>query len=210
MAPRVHIETPRLFLREWTDADAGPFAALNADPRVMEFFPKALTRAESDALMADIREDMADEGFGLYAVEVRDSGGFIGFIGLARPTFEAPFMPAIEIGWPARTAWGTHATSRAVLPTRALGLKAPSHSRPNEPAVTARHGRIGMTHDPADDFDHPELPPGTAPPARPLPMTARLLLRLLPRRLLAQRQVDPPHCCRCFAGLAERFCDPVL
>ena len=107
MAPGIHIETERLLLRDWTDADAEPFAAINADPRVMEFFPAALTRAQSDDLMARIRETLARDGFGLYATETKDTGAFVGFVGLARPTFDAPFMPAIEIGWRlARRSWG--------------------------------------------------------------------------------------------------------
>jgi RimJ/RimL family protein N-acetyltransferase len=163
---RVHIETARLLLRDWTDADAEPFAALNADPRVMEFFPKALTRAESDALMARIRSGFARDGFGLFAVEEKASGRFIGFNGLAKPGFDAPFMPAVEIGWRlARTAWGNgYATegARAVLAHAfgELGLAeivsfTAEWNRPSRRVME----KIGMTRDPADDFIHPNVPP---------------------------------------------------
>src|SRR4051794_25379067 len=87
----VPIETPRLILRPWRDSDREPFARMNADPRVMELFPASLTPEESDALI--------DRGFGPLAAELRATGEFIGFIGLAVPTFEAHFTPCIEIGW---------------------------------------------------------------------------------------------------------------
>ena len=90
MADNVHIVTDRLILRDWTDADAEPFAALNADPRVMEFFPKALSRAESDALIACIRAAIAERGYGLYATEEKQSGQFIGLSGWLRSPSTRP------------------------------------------------------------------------------------------------------------------------
>ena len=108
METGVHIETERLVLRDWRDDDAEPFAALNADPRVMEFFPKRLARTESDGLMARMRRFMADHGYGQYAVEERSTRAFIGYVGLCPVTFEAAFAPATEIGWRlARSAWGS-------------------------------------------------------------------------------------------------------
>ena len=166
MAPRVHIVTSRLALREWTDADAEPFAALNADPRVMEFFPSALTRTESDAQMAAIRGFIRDHGYGLYAAEEKATGRFTGFIGLWPPSFEAHFTPAVEIGWRlARESWGQgYATegARAVVDHAfgLLGLDAlvsftAEWNRPSRRVME----KIGMTHDPAEDFLHPRLPP---------------------------------------------------
>jgi len=166
LAPRTHIETARLRLRDWTDADAGPFAALNADPRVMEFFPAALTREQSDAQMAGIRAFIVERGYGLYAAEEKASGQFIGFIGLSRPSFEAHFTPAIEIGWRlAREAWGQGYASEGARAVRdhafvALGLDAlvsftAEWNRPSRRVME----KIGMAHDPADDFMHPRLPP---------------------------------------------------
>ncbi len=165
MEPRIHIETARLRLRDWTDADAEPFAALNADRRVMEFFPAALTRAESDAQMAAIRAFLAERGYGLYAAEETASGRFIGFIGLSHPSFEAHFTPAVEIGWRlAREVWGQgYATegARAVAGHAfgPLGLDAlvsftAEWNRPSRRVME----KIGMTHDPAEDFFHPRLP----------------------------------------------------
>ena len=164
---RVHIETERLVLRDWKDEDAAAFAELNADPRVMEFFVRSLDRAQSDALMARIRADLARNGYGLYATEVKDSGAFIGFVGLAKPGFDAPFMPAIEIGWRlARTAWGSgYATegARGVIDHAfgPLGLDAlvsftAEWNRPSRRVME----KLGMAHDPRDDFVHPDVPPG--------------------------------------------------
>lgn len=165
MSPRVHIETPRLLLRDWTDADAEPFAALNADLRVMEFFPKALTRMESDAQVASIREALSRNGFGLYAVEEKDGGSLIGFTGLAVPGFAAPFMPAIEIGWRlARESWGNgYATEAAAavvdhafdrLDLDALVSFTTEGNRRSQRVME----KIGMTRDRRDDFMHPNLP----------------------------------------------------
>lgn len=165
MAPHVHIETPRLLLRDWADTDAAPFASLNADLRVMEFFPKALTRTESDAQMASIRETLARNGFGLYAVEEKDGAAFIGFTGLAVPGLKAPFMPAIEIGWRlARESWGNgYATEAAgAVVDRAfgqLGLEAlVSYTAEWNRRSQRVMEKIGMTRDPRDDFMHPNLP----------------------------------------------------
>src|SRR3954447_877233 len=93
-------ETERLLLRGWRDDDLEPFAALNADPRVMEHYPTPLTRAESDAMVRErILPEFAAQGVGLWAVEVPGVAAFIGFVGLQRPTFEARFTPCVEIGW---------------------------------------------------------------------------------------------------------------
>lgn len=93
------IETPRLVLREWRDSDVAPFAVMSADPRVMEYFPCVLTPAESGAFIGRIKDSFATRGFGLWALERKDSGDFIGFTGLWVPRFEAAFTPCVEIGW---------------------------------------------------------------------------------------------------------------
>src|SRR5271166_4752754 len=101
------LRTSRLLLRDWRDADLPPFAALNADSRVMEFFPRPLDRTESDAMAARIRSQFELSGFGLWAVEVPGVAPFIGFVGLSAPSFEAHFTPCVEIGWRlAREYWG--------------------------------------------------------------------------------------------------------
>ena len=93
------LRTPRLCLRSWNDDDLAAFAAMNADPRVMEHFPNTLTQSESDALAGRIREKLDRSGYGLWAVEVVGVARFIGFVGLSEPTFQAHFIPCVEIGW---------------------------------------------------------------------------------------------------------------
>jgi RimJ/RimL family protein N-acetyltransferase len=91
--------TARLALRGWRERDLEPFAALNADPRVMEYFPAPLTRVQSDAVARRAQELLVERGYGLWALEVVNGPPFIGFVGLARPSFEAHFTPCVEIGW---------------------------------------------------------------------------------------------------------------
>jgi len=163
------LATARLRLRPWRDDDLAPFAALNADPRVMEFFPAALDRAQSDALAARIRAHLGERGFGLWAVEVSGVAPFAGFVGLSVPRFEAHFTPCVEIGWRlAREHWGRgYATEGAVAALafgfRDLGLtEIVSFTAPaNQPSRRVM-SRLGMTRDPRDDFDHPALPAGHA------------------------------------------------
>jgi RimJ/RimL family protein N-acetyltransferase len=101
------IETERLLLRDWRAQDAAPFAALNADPEVTRYLRGPLTRAASDELVARIRAHWAEHGFGLYAVEVKATGAFAGFVGLAIPSFLPELLPAVEVGWRlAREHWG--------------------------------------------------------------------------------------------------------
>lgn len=159
------IETSRLRLRQWVAADRVPFAALNADPVVMEHFPRPLSRVEADALADRLQDHLATHGWGLWAIEIRATGEFIGFTGLARPHFEAPFGPAVEIGWRlARSVWGHGYATEAAKTALAYGferLRLPeivSFTTTRNHRSQAVMRRLGMTHDPADDFDHPLLP----------------------------------------------------
>jgi RimJ/RimL family protein N-acetyltransferase len=161
------LSTSRLLLRPWRDDDLPAFAALNADPRVMEFFPKPLAAAESDELASRIRENCDSRGFGLWAVEISCGAPFIGYVGLNIPRFEAHFTPCIEIGWRlALEQWGNgYATEAARAAVRfgfeQLGLnEIVSFTVPENIRSRRVMERLGMTHDPADDFDHPVLPPG--------------------------------------------------
>ncbi len=166
-APEIVLRTPRLILRGWRPSDRAPFAAMNADPTVMASFPATLTRVESDALADAIEANMASRGFGLWAVEVPDVAPFVGFVGLAVPTFEAAFTTCVEIGWRLAAAqWGSgYATeaARAVLDHAwsALALdEVVSFSTAGNARSRAVMTRLGMQYDPADDFDHPRLPAG--------------------------------------------------
>jgi RimJ/RimL family protein N-acetyltransferase len=161
------LETERLLLREWRASDREPFATLNADPRVMEFFPSPLSREESDRLTDRIEEHFQQHGFGVWAVEVRTKSRFIGFIGLNVPTFEAHFTPCVEIGWRlGYESWGLGlATEGARVAVRygfeMLGLKEiVSFTVPVNVRSRRVMEKLGMKHDEADDFDHPGLPAG--------------------------------------------------
>jgi ribosomal-protein-alanine N-acetyltransferase len=166
------LDTARLRLRRWRDEDRTPFAALNADPAVMEHFPAALSRAESDALVDRIEAGLDERGWGLWAVEVRESGSFIGFAGLNPATFEAPFTPAVEVGWRlARDHWGNGYATEGARAALGFGF---NELRLDEIVSFTTHQnlrsrrvmeRLGMHRDPADDFDNPTVPEGS--PIRP-------------------------------------------
>src|SRR5688500_10743544 len=107
MEPINELQTDRLVLRRWRDADRPLFAELNAHPVVMEHFPSMLTRAESDAFVDRIEEHFEHHGWGLWAVEVRLDHTFIGYVGLWPASFAAHFTPAVEVGWRLRREhWG--------------------------------------------------------------------------------------------------------
>jgi RimJ/RimL family protein N-acetyltransferase len=93
--PHSSLCTERLVLREWRDDDLGPFAAMNADPRLMEHFPSVLSREQSDAAAAQVRAHFAEHGYGLWAVEVPGVTPFAGFVGLSSPRFESTFTPCV-------------------------------------------------------------------------------------------------------------------
>lgn len=158
------IRTARLVLRRWTAADLAPFAALNADPVVMEHFPAPLTRAESDAFVQRVEQGFAEHGFGLWAVE--EDGVLVGFTGLAVPRHALPVGPCVEVGWRlARSAWGrglaTEAAAAAIDDGRARGVgEVVSFTAMTNARSVRVMERLGMTHDPAGDFDHPALPEG--------------------------------------------------
>ncbi len=101
------IETERLLLRDWQPCDAAPFAAMNADPEVTRYLRGPMSRHASDELIARIRAHWDAHDFGLYAVEIKSSGAFAGFVGLAVPSFLPEVLPAVEVGWRlAREHWG--------------------------------------------------------------------------------------------------------
>ena len=161
------IETERLVLRRWRDADREPFAALNADPHVMEFMPKRLERAESDALIDRIEGTFDQHGFGFWAVEVRGGAPFAGFVGLSVPRFDAHFTPCVEIGWRLAVEQQGHGYAtegaRAAL---AFGFEQAgldeivAFTTPkNAPSLHVME-KLGMRRDPADDFEHPLIEVG--------------------------------------------------
>ena len=166
MNKRGEFETARLRLRQWREADREPFAALNADPAVMEFFPALLSREASDKSMDASQAKLSEQGWGLWAVERRDSGAFIGFTGLSAPVRQLPFTPCVEIGWRlARAHWGcgfAGEAARAALRagfTRAGLNEIVSFTTLLNLRSRAVMERIGMTNA-NEDFDYPSLPEG--------------------------------------------------
>lgn len=166
------LRTKRLLLRQWRDEDLEPFAELNADPETMRYFPAPPHREQSDALAEHARGHIDEEGWGIWAVEVVGAASFIGFVGLARPSFEEHFTPAVEVGWRlAREHWGHGYATEAGRAALGYGFEeldldeiVSFTSGLNEPSRRVME-RLGMSHDPADDFEHPRVPVGH--PLRP-------------------------------------------
>ncbi len=159
------VTTERLVLRGWRDEDLAPFAALNADPRVMVYFPAPLTREQSDEFARRTAAAWA-RGFGLWALEERATGRFVGFVGLSEPRFSAHFTPAVEIGW--RLAFDAQGRGYATEGARAVLDWARGNVDPprgeivsftsalNTPSRRVME-KLGFTHRDEDDFDHPAL-----------------------------------------------------
>jgi RimJ/RimL family protein N-acetyltransferase len=163
------LRTDRLLLRRWRDADLAPFAALNASPEVMEHFPATLRREESDAVVQRFEREFDEQGWGLWALEARESGAFLGFTGLKLwdASSQLPFAPAIEVGWRlARHAWGHGYATEAAWAAVGYGFTTLELEEiVSMTAVTNERSqrvmqRLGMTRDPADDFDHPRVEAG--------------------------------------------------
>jgi RimJ/RimL family protein N-acetyltransferase len=161
------LRTKRLLMRRWRPADRAPFASMNADPRVMEYFPILLSSEASNALADRIDAHFARYGYGLWAVEIPGVSAFAGYAGLAIPAIEAPFMPAVEIGWRlAAEYWGRGYATEAARAALSFGFEQlglteiVSFTVPANVRSRRVMERIGMTHDPSGDFDHPALPEG--------------------------------------------------
>jgi len=172
------LATARLLLRPWRDDDLPAYASMNADPRVMEHFPEVLSRAQSDAQAERIRAHWEDRGFGLWAVELPGEAPFIGFVGLMTPSFEAAFTPCVEVGWRLASAhWGKGYATEGARAALEHGFATMGLEEIVSMTVLANvrswrvMERLGMTRDPADDFDHPRVPEGS-------PVRRHILYRL--------------------------------
>jgi 3-dehydroquinate dehydratase/shikimate dehydrogenase len=160
----VSLETERTLLREWCDEDLAPFARLNADPEVMRWFPSTLTTEQSDAAARRIQAIFSEQGWGLWALEVPGVSRFCGFVGLNKVPFDAPFTPAVEIGWRLdQPWWGKGFASEAAgacveYAFGELGLEEiVSFTTTGNTRSRAVMERIGMIRDEAGDFDHPNI-----------------------------------------------------
>jgi RimJ/RimL family protein N-acetyltransferase len=161
------LKTPRLLLRRWRDSDRLPFQKINADARVMEFMPEQLTPEASDELFDRAESHFIQHGFGPFAVEYLEQNAFIGFIGLSIPNFDAPFMPAVEIGWRlAFDYWGRGLATEGARAALGCGFEelklksVVSFTVPGNFRSRRVMEALGMTHDASGDFDHPRLPEG--------------------------------------------------
>lgn len=159
------LSTARLILRGWREDDVPAFAEMNANPRVMEFMPGKLLPEQSAEMVDRISRGFTERGFGLWAVEIKESKTFIGFTGLSIPRFEAAFTPCVEVGWRlAYNHWGQGYATEAARAAIRFGFE---EKRLEEivsftTKANTRSRRVmeklGMSHDPAEDFDHPSLP----------------------------------------------------
>ena len=163
----MELKTQRLILREWRANDLQPFQQMNADPRVMEFFPKLNSFAETEAIFKRIQKHFTDHGYGLWAVELSETQTFIGFVGLQQVPFQAHFTPATEVGWRLLyDFWGkgyaTEAAEKA-LHDGFTRLKfdeiVAMTAHENERSYRVME-RLNMKRTECDDFDHPLIPKG--------------------------------------------------
>lgn len=186
------MSTPRLLMRRWRESDRAPFAELNGDPQTLVYFPRTLTKAESDALADRIEACFDQRGYGLWALEIRQTGQFIGFTGLSPMPDDVPGAGGVEIGWRlARTAWhhgyATEA-ARAAVTVAFDGLGLPElwsmTAVRNEPSHAVMR-RLGMTQ--VARFDHPRVPPGHVL----RPHVTYHLENLYPERAVASAQRTP-------------------
>lgn len=169
MTPLLQLETPRLLLRRWQEIDRTPFAALNADPVVMHFFAAPLTRQESDEAIDRYLADFEKEGFGFFAATLRETGTFAGMIGLRTMYDLVPNLPqpAVEIGWRLTQASqgqglateGASAIIDYAFRQLALAEVVATTALPNHRSRRVME-KLGMTHRPEFDFNHPRVPAG--------------------------------------------------
>jgi RimJ/RimL family protein N-acetyltransferase len=162
----IDVDTPRLRLRQWRDEDREPFAAMNADPTVMEFFASRQSRASSDASIDEWQEQFARQGWSNWAVEELSSGQFIGFVGLSVPRRVLPFSPCVEVGWRlARAFWGKGFASEAARAALRVGFdrlhlaEIVSFTAVGNVRSRAVMERIGMQNA-HQNFEHPGVPEG--------------------------------------------------
>jgi len=163
----VSLRTARLLLRPWRDADLVDFAAMSADPAVMEFLAPLAEPGACEAWAARLRAHWRDHGFGRWVVEIPDQARFIGVVGLAMIPYEAHFTPAVEVAWRlVRTHWGcgyAAEAARAALDygfdklglAEIIAVTVPANLRSRRVME-----RLGMSRNPADDYNHPNLPEG--------------------------------------------------
>ena len=161
----VELRTRRTLLRGWVDDDLEPWAEMNADPQVRQWFVAVHEREQALAEARVMRSHLQRRGWGMWALEIPGQWTFAGFVGLHVPGFDAPFMPAVEIGWRLRrSAWGQGLATEAAAAAAAFafdhrGLRElVAYTAPGNAASRRVMHRLGMVHDASADFDHPRIP----------------------------------------------------
>lgn len=161
----LEFETERLLMRQWKNSDREPFAIMNSDPAVMKFFPALLSREKSDASMDKLQGLIAEQGWGLWALEEKLSGQFVGFTGLNVPSVPLPFSPCVEVGWRLSPEfWGRGLATEAARQAVFVGFDQVGLAEivsftavPNHPSRAVMN-RLGMVE--AECFNHPSLSEG--------------------------------------------------
>ncbi|MFA6119189.1 MAG: GNAT family N-acetyltransferase [Parachlamydiales bacterium] len=163
--PAPVLTTKRLILRHWRESDLIAFSKMNADPRVMEFFPKTLSKAESDEIAKKLIKELKEKDYGLWAVEAKNIAPFIGFIGLHSTDYDTSFTPCIEIAWRlAYEHWNKGYATEGAKEALDYGFnKLKLKEIVSFTAIKNLRSRkvmekLGMVHNPKDDFNHPKLP----------------------------------------------------
>ncbi len=158
------IESPRLILRSWKESDIAPFASMNQDPKVMEFFLSISSPEESEAMANRFQKQIDDKGYGPWAVELKSTGEFIGFIGLLIVAPHFHFAPAIEAGWRlSQKHWGQGLATEGAIEVLQIAFEdlnleevVSMTAALNLPSQRVMQ-KIGMNHLAADDFNHPKI-----------------------------------------------------
>jgi RimJ/RimL family protein N-acetyltransferase len=165
--PGPELETARLVLRRWREGDLAPMAALNADPEVMEHFPASMSRAEVVLLIARLEAGFERDGYGFWAIELREQGTLAGFVGISPVPDDIPLAPAVEIGWRlAPEHWGKGIAQEAAQASldhgfRERGLdEIVAYTSVGNSRSRRLMERLGMRRDPGSDFDHPRVETG--------------------------------------------------
>jgi RimJ/RimL family protein N-acetyltransferase len=166
-AAPIELHTRRCVLRQWKDGDLAPWCAMNADIDVRRWFPSVASEEQARGEAARCRDAIAQRGWGMWALEVPGTFPFAGFVGLNAPHYEAPWVPAVEIGWRlTRAAWGRGLATEAARAALGFGfLELGLHeivaiTVPDNEASQRVMTRLGMTRDADGDFDHPRVEPG--------------------------------------------------
>lgn len=161
------LKTERLILRPWKETDLAPFAKLNGDPKVMEFFPSVMTTEESNKFVENISDSFNKDGWGFWAAALIETDECIGMIGLRDVFFKVPFTPAVEIGWRlAYEHWGKGYAAEGALAALEFGFQTlnldeiVSFTAVQNQRSQRVMEKIGMSRSPKDDFDHPKLASG--------------------------------------------------